>query len=217
VKNILVGALIPLGILIGYVARSLLPQEPSTQGDSRVSTYKEFGSRIRELEDQQRALSGELQSAKRSEIALAVHNQTQQEGPLSDAGLTSSSENRKIDPYSAEERLKAQLELQTRQETLLRRHQNEPVDPSWAVPMTESLEKSLNEVTPTIAAMPHSIHCKTSICVATFKWSNYDSAIKNYTGADISSTECSRFMLLTEPKDKEAPYSTDLILDCKRP
>jgi len=82
--------------------------------------------------------------------------------------------------------------------------------------MIDRLENSFSESYLQDAGIRHSIDCKTSKCVASFGWDNYDAALQQYLAVDINSTDCSRFMLLPEPKNKDAPYFADLILQCKR-
>lgn len=210
-RKFLAGLLVVSGFGLGLFLRPLFtdgPAQASTHpvGPNATTQTVESASTLARLQ------AVEADNARLSALVQGLSNQPSH--TERDAGLNPRQES----PLpSIEDREKARTELFNHERSLLAAFEAEPMDAQWASNMRETLQSSLLSIFPDAGAVPkHAIDCRSSTCVARFSWNNYAAAITEYSSVDIPSTHCARFMVLPEPADKEAAYSANLILSCKR-
>jgi hypothetical protein len=207
-QKFLTSLLVSTSILVGYGLRLWFEKsEPSLTG---APADQPLARRVDLLEKQQQDLQLALQQP------ATPHQTTQEPKEIAKESDSGSELDIASFQYSDAERARTNADLEARRLSLLQHFEREPRDPTWSKAMADKLEKSIAETTLPDAGIPHSIECKTTKCVATFFFANYREALEGHAGADIASTECSRFMLLPEPTDESVRYPAELILECQR-
>jgi hypothetical protein len=96
----------------------------------------------------------------------------------------------------------------------LRAHAEQPRDPRWARRATSALSSELAEAD--AAAGYRVVDCRTSSCVATLEYPDFDTARDSYANALHRKYEvnCTRTVVLGEPQSAGAPFRVDVLFDC---
>jgi hypothetical protein len=98
-----------------------------------------------------------------------------------------------------------------------RAHDRDAPDPRWAPGATSHLVTGLTALGERLGFTVGATDCKTTTCRATVTWGNYATA--HATGVQLveelfEGLSCAQKINLLEPSDPNAPYATQLYLDC---
>ncbi|NTX64204.1 hypothetical protein HUA74_26455 [Myxococcus sp. CA051A] len=100
----------------------------------------------------------------------------------------------------------------------LHRHDQEPIQPGWAVPTETGLRADLDTLRTRRPFSVLGVDCRTRTCVMTLEWPDYERATET---ADALLhhryvVPCARTVLMPEPPRRNQPYRTQVLLDCMR-
>lgn len=95
-------------------------------------------------------------------------------------------------------------------------HERDVRDPSWAAPTEATIVRELNAIDGGRFDVDR-VDCRTTSCLATVRWENYDQAVQDYPSIlhGYFTVGCGRRVLLPEPADRNAEYSVRVIFDCE--
>lgn len=99
------------------------------------------------------------------------------------------------------------------------RHDGEPRTAAWADRATALLGSDFSQITKTRHFAIDQVDCRSQSCVATLTWSDYRAASESV--GDLLhrnyGLNCGRMVLMPEPKDPGASYTTRVVFECASP
>jgi hypothetical protein len=100
---------------------------------------------------------------------------------------------------------------------LLRAHRAEPVDPAWSKAEHDALVAALAPLTATKGLVATEVECRSTSCVLTSHWSDYDAAsnsVPRLLRPRVPNARTETF--LAEPANRAAPYQSDVVYIFRR-
>ncbi|HEX2689686.1 MAG TPA: hypothetical protein VHN14_23875 [Kofleriaceae bacterium] len=168
--------------------------EPSTRANRSPTSVRTIAPTVAE------ASSGRL-AALEGEVARLRADRTEHASTPSD----------EPDPQAERARVEAQFS------EFERRLLADPVDPSWSGVATESLRSDLSAAAREGEFSLVAVECRTELCRATLQWDSYEAARRtgmHLAERAIPGLNCTKSIWLKEPDHPDAPYSSNLFLDC---
>jgi hypothetical protein len=108
------------------------------------------------------------------------------------------------------------VEQEKKDRTLRSRYSEEAPDPKWAATAAKTIKDTLDRVAAQATFVVDEVDCKTTMCVAKFKWPSYHAAHKEFMRTlGLRHTPCSTEIFLPEPEHGDEPYEASLMLDCE--
>ena len=206
------GLVLAVGVLVGGLGRALLSGEqislpafderlldqPSTPAVTRP-TVADDDARLRRLENSFAELKRQLDSR---DAGAAVTTTAPKESPA-------------LEPLpSAEE---AERRASVAHAARLESFSSEPLDAAWAASTSSAISSELGA---TIRAnqlqAQVSVECRTTQCVASVKWPDFETAKREFMRVDTMAVPCERHMFLAVPEREEDVYTASLVLNCVR-
>lgn len=113
----------------------------------------------------------------------------------------------------------AKLHWKEHQEAIAK-HDQEPVDATWAPVSEKSLQEGLKDVAKRVKFTAKKVECKTASCIAVLEWPSYAAAKASWSQflSEPYQLPCGRAIMLPDEKtvSPSSPVDATLIFDCKR-
>jgi hypothetical protein len=99
----------------------------------------------------------------------------------------------------------------------LARHASEGKDAKWAPAANKAFNDDLTKLGKSVGFTVGAVDCRTTICTADVQWAGYSDAARTYKHLLYYpyAVGCSRYVLLDDPSDPKASYSTQVVFDCE--
>jgi len=101
---------------------------------------------------------------------------------------------------------------------LLESHRAQNVDDPWASDTGRLLSADFNTLAAKTGTTSVTVDCRTTICVATLAWTDFDHASNGWQHAlnYFFRANCRKKIQLPPPADKSASYSAPMIFECDK-